>query len=153
MNARMMVGDLASVAGRGLLAGAIGTAAMTLSSTAEARLRERPGSTAPADAARKVLRVAPVDEAAEARFSTLVHWGYGTAWGAVRGLLAGTGLAARPATAAHFAAVWGGGLVMLPALGVAPPPSKMEPAELAIDAGHHLVYAIVTGLAYRALGN
>ncbi len=29
--------------------------------------------------------------AAEARFSTLVHWCYGTAWGAVRGLLAGIG--------------------------------------------------------------
>ncbi len=40
---------------------------------------------------------------------------------------------------------------MLPALDVAPPASEMEPVELAIDACHHLVYAVATGLAYRAL--
>ncbi len=147
----MTIGQLASAVGRGLLAGAIGTAAMTLSSTLEMKLRDRAGSTAPADAARKVLRVEPVDEAAEARFSTLVHWGYGTAWGAIRGLLAGIGLGARSATTTHFAAIWGGSLVMLPALDVAPPASEMEPSELAIDAFHHLVYAVATGLAYRAL--
>jgi len=55
------------------------------------------------------------------------------------------------ATAAHFAAIWEGSLVMLPALDVAPPASEMEPAELAIDAFQHLLYAIATGLAYRAL--
>lgn len=146
----MTIGDLASAAGRGLLAGAIGTAAMTLSSTLEMKLRDRPGSSAPADAAGKVLGVKPVDEA---RFSTLVHWGYGTSWGAVRGLLAGIGLGGFSATAVHFAAVWGGSLVMLPALDVAPPASKMEPTELAIDAGHHLVYVIATALAYRAVGD
>jgi hypothetical protein len=79
----MIIGNLASAAGRGLLAGAIGTAAMTVSSTLEMKLRGRPSSSAPADAASKVLGVEPIDEAAEARFSTLVHWGYGTAWGAL----------------------------------------------------------------------
>src|ERR687894_612202 len=108
------MGDLASAVGRGLLAGAIGTAAMTLS-------------------------------------STLVHWGYGTAWGAVRGLLAGIGLGGCSATAVHFADIWGGSLVKLPALEVSPPASEMEPTELAIDAGHHLVYVVATALAYRAL--
>lgn len=149
----MTIGSLASAAGRGLLAGAIGTAAMTLSSTLEMKLRDRAGSSAPADAAGKVLGVKPVDEAAAARFSTLVHWGYGTTWGAVRGLLAGIGLGGGSATAVHFAAIWGGSLVMLPALDVAPPALEMEPTELAIDACHHLVYAVVTALAYRALGD
>ncbi len=147
----MTIGSLASAAGRGLLAGAIGTAAMTLSSTLEMKLRGRAGSSAPADAASKALGVEPVDEAAKARFSTLVHWGYGTAWGAVRGLLAGIGLGGRSATAVHFTAIWGGSLVMLPALDDAPPASQTEPTELAIDAFHHLVYAVATGLAYRAL--
>lgn len=147
----MTIGHLASAVGRGLFAGAIGTAAMTLSSTLEATLRDREGSSAPADAARKVLRVEPVDKAAEARFSTLVHWAYGTAWGAVRGGLAGVGLGARSATAVHFAAVWGGGLVMLPALDVAPPAYEMETNELALDALHHIVYAVATALAYRVL--
>ncbi|MGB8962378.1 MAG: hypothetical protein WCC38_10530 [Pseudonocardiaceae bacterium] len=147
------IGSLASAVGRGLLAGAIGTAAMTLSSTLEAKLRDRAGSSAPADAARKVLGVTPVDAAAEARFSTLVHWGYGTGWGAARGLLAGIGLGGLSATAVHFTAIWGGSLVMLPALDVAPPVWEMEPVEIAIDAGHHLVYVIATTLAYRALAD
>lgn len=88
----MTIGNLASAVGRGLLAGAIGTVAMAVSSTLETKLRDRAGSSAPADAASKVLGVKSVDAAAEARFGTLVHWGYGTGWGAVRGLLGGIGL-------------------------------------------------------------
>ena len=40
---------------------------------------------------------------------------------------------------------------MLPALDVAPPPWESEPEEIAIDAFHHAVYAIATGLAFAAL--
>ena len=60
---------------------------MTVSSTLEAKLRERGSSSAPADAAGKVLGVQPRDEEGQARFSNIVHWAYGTSWGAVRGLL------------------------------------------------------------------
>lgn len=149
--ATMQIGDLAAAVGKGLLAGAVGTAAMTVSSTLEAKLRDRESSTAPADAAAKVLGVAPASEAGEARFSNLVHWAYGTGWGAVRGLLDGLRLNGSAATASHFGAVWGSGLVMLPALEVAPPLREWGAEELAIDAFHHLVYATVTGLAYSAL--
>ncbi len=83
----MALGDIAAAVGRGLFAGAAGTVAMTASSTIEAKLRERGSSSAPADAAGKVLGVQPRDEAGEARFSNVVHWTYGTWWGAVRGLL------------------------------------------------------------------
>ena len=107
--------------GKGLFAGAVGTAAMTVSSTLEMRARGRTASTAPADAAGKVLGVEPKDEAGEARFASLVHWSYGTGWGAVRGLIGAAGLEGPAATAAHFGAVWGSEQVMLPALGVAPP--------------------------------
>jgi hypothetical protein len=47
----MKLGDVAAAVGKGLFAGAAGTAAMTLSSTIEMRLRRRPASSAPADAA------------------------------------------------------------------------------------------------------
>ncbi len=57
---------------------------MTASSTIEAKLRGRGSSSTPGQAAAKVLGVEPVDEEAEARFSNLVHWGYGTVWGGVR---------------------------------------------------------------------
>ncbi len=75
----MKVGHLASSVGNGLFAGAIGTAAMTASSTPETKARGRAASTAPADAAGKVLGVEPKNEAGEVRFATLVHWGYGPA--------------------------------------------------------------------------
>lgn len=144
------IGDAAAAAGKGLAAGMVGTAAMTLSSTIEMRLRKRPASTAPADAAAKILGIEPIDDKAKARFSNLVHWAYGTSWGAVCGLL---GLVAPPslAGAGHLGAVWGSELMMLPALGVAPPAKEWGAKELAIDAFHHVVYVTATSLAYAAL--
>jgi len=54
---RSKVGDLASSVGKDLFAGAIGTAAMTVSSTLEMKTRGRAASMAPADAAGKVLGI------------------------------------------------------------------------------------------------
>ncbi len=147
----MKAGDVAGALGKGVVAGAVGTAAMTASSTIEAKLRKREGSTAPADAAAKVRGVEPADDAAKARFSNLVHWAYGTSWGACRGVLGGLGLVGPAGATAHFGAVWGSGLVMLPALEVAPPVSEWSSTDIAIDAWHHLVYAVATSLTYSAL--
>ena len=93
----------------------------------------------------------PKDEAGRARFSSLVHWGYGTGWGAVRGLLGAAGLEGTPATVAHLGAVWSSEQGMLPALGVAPPFWTWGAKEVGIDAFHHLVYAVATGAAYSLL--
>jgi len=147
----MRVGDIAGAVGKGLVAGAVGTAAMTVSSTAEMKLRGREASTAPADAAGKVLGVQPRNPEGKARFATAVHWGYGSGWGAVRGLIGAAGLRGPAAAAAHFGAVWGGELVMLPRLGVAPALSKGGAPALSIDALHHTVYATATSLAYSFL--
>ena len=143
---------LAQNIGKGLLAGLAGTAAMTISSTVEQKLRGRQPSTAPADATAKLLGIEKfTTPAAHTRFSTLVHWGYGTGWGVVRGLLDGARLRPLAATAAHGAVVYGSAQVMLPALEVAPPSFLWPKQEIAIDAWHHLVYAAATGLAYAAL--
>jgi hypothetical protein len=148
----MTVARLAEAIGRGVVAGLAGTAAMTVSSTVEAKLRGRPFSTAPADAAAKVLGIAAfTGDPARSRFSNLVHWGYGTGWGAPRGLLRAAGLSAGAATAAHLAAVWGSEQVMLPALAVAPPITMWGREEAAIDGFHHAVYALGTGIAYELL--
>ena len=147
----MKLGSVAAAFGKGIFAGVAGTAAMTLSSTIEMKVRGRPASSTPALAAAKVLGVEPVDEEATARFSNLVHWGYVTAWGGVRGLLAAAGLSGPAATAAHVGAVWGSEQVMLPALGVTPPLTEWGAKEVAIDAVHHLVYAGATGVAYSLL--
>lgn len=106
--------------GKGLLAGFAGTLAITASQTVEAKIRNRPPSSSPADAAGKVLGVAPTGDAEKQRFSTIVHFGYGTAWGGVRGLLAAGGLRGRQADLVHFALVSGSAMLMLPGLKVAP---------------------------------
>jgi hypothetical protein len=143
---------LADTIGRGLAAGFAGTAAMTVSSTLEMKLRGRAASTAPADATAKVLGIERFrDDAAKARFSNLVHWGYGSAWGVVHGLLRLAGLPPAKATAAHLAAVWGNEAVMLPVLDVAPPFWTWGVEEVAIDVWHHVVYATATAVAYEQL--
>ena len=137
---------------RGVAAGVAGTAAMTVSSTIEQKLRKRPPSTAPADAAAKVLHIDDFpSEQAKNRFSNAVHWGYGTAWGVNRAMLARTGLSPAAATGTHLGALWVSEQVMLPALEVAPPVTMWGGKEIAIDAWHHLVYATAASATYEAL--
>ena len=149
-----MAEELAASIGKGLVAGLAGTAAMTVSSTLEARLRHRAPSSAPARATAKALGITSFEnDIAQARFNDLSHWGYGTGWGVVRGLLSAAGLPPLAATLAHGAAVWGSEQVALPALDIAPPAIFWAPREIAIDAFHHTVYAVATGIAFELLSN
>lgn len=134
--------------GRGLVAGLVGTAAMTMSSTVEAKLSERGSSSIPADALETVAKVQPADDSGKARLNTLGHWGYGTSWGTARGLLDELGLRGPLASVAHFAAVLGAEQVLLPALGVARPTPAYGAAATATDVLHHAVYASTVGLVY-----
>jgi len=146
------IDTIATAIGRGLVAGFAGTAAMTVSSTLEARLRGRAFSTAPARATAKVLGIREFDsDLAQARWNDLSHWGYGTGWGVLRGLLGATGMSPRQATLAHGAAIYGAAQVTLPALDIAPPSIFWGAQEIAIDAFHHVVYAAATGAAYAAI--
>ena len=149
---KQLANTIASSVGKGLVAGFVGTAAMTVSSTLEAKIRKRAASSAPARATAKVLGIKEFeDDIAAARFNDLSHWGYGTGWGVVRGLLGATGMSPKAATAAHGAAVWGSAQVTLPALEVAPPFIFWGKKEVAIDVFHHTVYAAATGLAYKLI--
>ena len=149
---RQLASTLATSIGKGLVAGFVGTAAMTVSSSLEARLRHRAASTAPARATQKVLGIKEFDgPIAAARFNDLSHWGYGTMWGVVRGLFGTTGISPKAASAAHGAAVWGSAQVTLPALEIAPPFVFWGKKEVAIDVLHHTVYTAATGLAYAWL--
>ena len=146
------VDTISTAIGRGLVAGLAGTAAMTISSTLEARLRGRASITAPARATAKMLGIREFDsDLAQARWNDLSHWGYGTGWGVLRGLLGATPISPRAATLAHGAAIYGAAQVTLPALDVAPPAIFWGAKEIAIDALHHAVYATATGLAYRLI--
>jgi len=154
VSARQTIGTVADAVGKGLVAGFAGTAAMTVSSTLEAKLRGRAPSSAPARATAKMLGIKEFEDGiAQARFNDLSHWGYGTGWGVVRGLLSAAGLSPRKATAAHGAAIYGAAQVTLPALEIAPPSVFWAKEEIAIDALHHAVYATATGIAYELITN
>ena len=116
---------IANEVGRGLIAGFVGAVAMTIASTLEMKLRKRPPSSAPADAAGKVLGVKPRDEKGKQRFANRrplrVRQRVGTrARGDPRrrSARAGRRRASIAEPVAHFAIVWGVGLAMLPALGI-----------------------------------
>lgn len=147
----MGVGKVAAAFGKGMFAGAIGTAAMTASSTIEMKLQGRQASNAPGQAAAKMLGLQFADEDSQTRFSGLVHWGYGIGWGGVRGMIAATGLSWKKATMTHAGVVWGTEQVMLPALGIAPPIIQWDGKTIFIDTLHHLVQVGTTGIAYAWL--
>jgi hypothetical protein len=143
---------LTQAIGDGLLAGTVGTAAMTLSSTIEMKLRRRGPSTVPARAAARVLGVEPTSARERERFNTVAHWAYGIGWGAARGVIGVLGFRGVPAAALFLSLVWTTELVTLPALDIGVPPvTRWGAEEVAVDALHHLVYAGVTSAAYEVL--
>jgi hypothetical protein len=148
--------------GRGLLAGAVGTAAMTAWQALSSRgssgdepkdpWEEAP---APAKVAKRVAegvfeREIPADKVG---FVTeAMHWGYGTGWGAVYGILAGTtGRSTAPGGLAFGTAVWASSYAQLVPMGLYEPPWKYPPKTLALDLSYHLVYGTALAAAYRLL--
>ncbi len=145
--------EVAQAVGKGLIAGAAGTLAITLSQMIEMKITKRKPSEEPADAAEKVLDIKPAAEKDKPKFSQEVHWAYGTSWGLPRGIMSLLGLKGLPATAIHFATIYSTALIMPSSLKVAPPLKEWKPKEFAIDALHHLVYAVAAGLVYDALSD
>lgn len=149
-----MLKPIGRTAGRialGVAAGAAGTAAMTLAQKIEMKATGREPSTMPADTVDEIADLAPEDEDKRQRFSNLVHWGYGTGWGALRGLLGSTPLGATAADAFFFGVVWGAPKLYMPALELTKPVTQWGAKQLALDFGHHLVYATAVALTWRAL--
>lgn len=147
----MKLGAAACHLGIGLVAGLVGTAAITASQMLDMRIRGRKVSNTPSKAAQKVLGIVPINEEADTRLSTLTHWAYGTGWGTFRSLLAIAGVRDPAATVVHAAAIEGTALVMLPNLHVAPPVKEWGAQEIGIEMVHHAIYATAAGLTYDLL--
>jgi hypothetical protein len=147
----MKIGDIASAVGKGLVAGAAGTLAITASQLLAQRFAGQEPSSAPVEAAEKVIGIEPKDETGEKRLSTLVHFVYGTVWGVPRALMELFGLRGWKATSAHLVAVQAAAGTVLPALDIAPPPQETPPKELGLEAFHHAVYAFATSAALSFL--
>lgn len=147
----LFLNELGTAIGIGVMAGIVGTAAISISQAIEMKITNREPSSAPADAAAKVLDVQPSSEEQKAKVSQEVHWTYGTSWGIARGLIALTGLKGWKATLVHFGAIWGTEMVMLPSLDLAPPATEEDAKTISVDGLHHAVYAIAAGLVFDAI--
>ncbi|WP_299754676.1 hypothetical protein [uncultured Pontibacter sp.] len=144
---------VAGAIGKGIVAGLIGTAVMTIAQMIEMQLQDRESSDTPYKAAKKVFGAKAEDEEAKENINNLMHFAYGTAWGVPRALLAEFGLGGATGTATHFGAVWGTELAMLPSLDLAEPITEWKPKAISEDMMFHGLYAIATGLVADALVN
>jgi hypothetical protein len=137
---------------RGLAAGAAGTGAMTLAQTAYMKATGGESSDTPAQVGKRIIEGVFRREVPDERMDQLnntMHWLYGTSWGALYGLAAGTWRPRAIRGGLLFGAVvWGASLVELPAMGLAPPPWEYSPSDIAPDLGFHLVYGTAVGIAY-----
>lgn len=143
--------DIGSAIGKGLIAGAAGTVAITVSQLIEMKIEDRPPSTVPADAASKALEIKPETPEDKQQFSQQVHWTYGTLWGVMRGLLSLFNIKGLPATALHWAAITGTAMTIEPSLKVAKPITQWSAKQIATTCLHHAVYAVATGLVFDAI--
>jgi hypothetical protein len=149
----------------GVVAGIGGTAAMTALQLAEARLRGASGESgppkswdeapAPAQVGERIAdgvfeHPLPLEQAA--RIANVMHWSYGTLWGAGFGLVQGSlGLPVLPAAAAFGTVVWGSDYAILPAMKIYKPAWRYPASTLAIDLGRHLVYGAGVAGTYALL--
>jgi len=137
---------------RGMLAGAVGTIAMTLSERLEMAVTGREASRVPGEVAAHLLPGRDPRAASDIqRLNSPMHWAHGISMGAVRGLLDAGGMRGPAATAAHFALLWTGDAMLYRGLDVADVPWRWSTDELAADVLHKGVYAVVTGAVYDAL--
>jgi hypothetical protein len=134
----------------GVVSGALGGGAMSISTNAEMRLRGRPPSRVPAQTVERLVGI-DLGERAEQLLTTVGHVVTSAALGLARGGL-DAGLVGRRAGASAFAVLaYLPDFVVLPALGSAPPPWRWSVPDLATSALHHGVYASTTNLAYARL--
>lgn len=158
--------------GRGILAGAVGTVAMDLLMYRRYRkgggaqplpewefsagLDDWDNAPAPAHIGKRVVEglfLVTLDPTRWARtMNNVMHWGYGLAWGAQYGLVAGSapslphsyGLALGPV-------VFASGYVVLPLAKLYKPIWEYDGPTIAKDLGAHMVYGIATAEAFRLL--
>jgi putative membrane protein len=80
-----------------------------------------------------------------------VHYGFGAAMGITYGILAAASRVATVGWGMGFgAAVWlGAHVIMVPALGLAPPPARQPLPKEGLELGMHLLYGVTVHLVRR----
>jgi len=142
------ISHAASLAGIGLAAGLAGAFVMLLSQKAEAAITERGASTTPSKAVEKVSGV-DLPESDEQALTTPIHLAFGTALGLGLAAMAKVPEPARGGL--FFAGAWSAGNALVTGLGLSDPPTKWGAKQLAIDLGHHAVYAATAAATFFGL--
>ncbi len=110
----------------------------------------------PAQVARRISEGLFQQDVAPARIPVLthvMHWAYGTGWGAVYGLVRGS-RAGHPTTREGLAfglEVWAMSYVELVPMGLYQLPWKYPAKDIATEVGFHLAYGAGTAMAFRLL--
>jgi len=167
------VSPLGSVV-RGLAAGVVGTGLMTAAQELSARLQAKAaddadsggagadaepkdpweGASAPAKVAKRIVEgVFHKELTADPTVVTnVMHWAYGTGWGAVYGLIAGTRGTSTLKQGARFGTgVWVMSYVQLVPMGLYDAPWTYPPKDTALEVSYHLAYGVGAGLGYAML--
>lgn len=161
--------------GRGLIAGVLGTVVMTAWQELSTKLQssaqsdEAAGSvaaeqqpqdpweqaSAPAKVARRILEGVFHQAVPSQRIGLLtnaMHWGYGTGWGAIYGLIQGTSPGPALRRGVLFGTgVWAMSYVMLVPVGLYELPWQYAPQELGMDLSYHLAYGAGVGAGWAAV--
>jgi hypothetical protein len=166
-----LVGKAAGELGRGFLAGAFGTFAITAAAAVDqlatevvrARREKRehhldldkaitsPWSSA-AGVVSKVIGITPKDAEHERCLSVMAHWGYGSAWGLSLAAMRASGVRHAAAMGALLAAQLGAETIVMPALHFFPPPTKWGSRAVVSSVYQHAIYAVAAVTAFEWLG-
>jgi hypothetical protein len=141
---------LTTTIAKGLVGGAIGTAAMTIGENLEQRATGRADSYVPARTAGRLLRLREPDSEALGR-NLAMHWGTGIVGGAARALLSERGFRGLPASATHLVLRFTTDQMLENVAGVSSPPWTWPRFEVTIDLFHKATYSLVTGALIDAL--
>ncbi len=135
----------------GLLAGAAGVAAMTLTEKAEQALTKRPNSFVPGRTLLTLLGRKPTVETQPLLANWVMHWGQGVLLGAARALMSREGLRGPMGSFLFMNLRLANDQALENATGAGAPPWTWPKNEQVVDLLHKGVYAFITGLVADGL--
>jgi hypothetical protein len=141
---------LLGAAGRGVVAGLVGVAAMTAGEKVEQALTRRPDSYVPARTLLTLLGRHPHDRDQPFVANHAMHWGTGATLGALRGMWAVVGIRGVEANLTHTVVRLAFDQTLENTTGAGAPPATWPRSERVVDIAHKAVYSFVTGLVADA---
>jgi hypothetical protein len=136
----------------GVLAGAVGTAAMTLAEKLEQQWTRRPNSYVPAHTLERLLGLDERPDSDRVALNQAMHWSTGMVVGALRGVMAQAGLRGpRASLLLHLPVRLTTDQTLENATGVGAPPWTWPRSERVIDTAEKGIYSLVTGFLADAL--